>query len=107
VVNLRRVLSFDGVPTILDDIWLPGAVFRGLTADSFSRYKGPLYAFFESEYGVSMVRAEEKIRAMARSEEHTSELQSREKLVCRLLPEKKNVAPLPDAEPRSGAAGKA
>src|SRR5690606_41933517 len=25
-----------------------------------------------------------------RSEEHTSELQSREKLVCRLLPEKKN-----------------
>ncbi|HLU20163.1 MAG TPA: GntR family transcriptional regulator [Pusillimonas sp.] len=69
VVNLRRVLSFDGVPTILDDIWLPGAVFRGLTADSFSRYKGPLYAFFESEYGVSMVRAEEKIRAMAASDE--------------------------------------
>src|SRR5690606_40726884 len=27
-----------------------------------------------------------------RSEEHTSELQSREKLVCRLLPEKKNIA---------------
>src|SRR5690606_39942457 len=26
---------------------------------------------------------------VARSEEHTSELQSREKLVCRLLPEKK------------------
>src|SRR5690554_2134635 len=69
VVNLRRVLSFDGVPTILDDLWLPGAVFRGLTADSFSRYKGPLYAFFESEYGVSMVRAEEKIRAMAASDE--------------------------------------
>src|SRR5690606_41868298 len=29
-------------------------------------------------------------RADARSEEHTSELQSREKLVCRLLLEKKN-----------------
>src|SRR5690606_42030280 len=28
-------------------------------------------------------------RARLRSEEHTSELQSREKLVCRLLPEKK------------------
>src|SRR5690606_41053722 len=27
---------------------------------------------------------------VARSEEHTSELQSRENLVCRLLPEKKN-----------------
>src|SRR5690606_41245262 len=29
-------------------------------------------------------------RSATRSEEHTSELQSREKLVCRLLPEKKN-----------------
>src|SRR5690606_37666300 len=31
----------------------------------------------------------------ARSEEHTSELQSRENLVCRLLLEKKNHHPLP------------
>jgi len=69
VVNLRRLLSFDQVPTILDDIWLPGSVFRGLTADSLSRYRGPLYALFESEYGVSMVRAEEKIRAMAAAAE--------------------------------------
>src|SRR5690606_41216919 len=29
-------------------------------------------------------------RLVERSEEHTSELQSRENLVCRLLPEKKN-----------------
>src|SRR5690606_41386965 len=35
-------------------------------------------------------RAEELIDAV-RSEEHTSELQSRENLVCRLLLEKKNV----------------
>src|SRR5690606_40859791 len=32
-----------------------------------------------------------------RSEEHTSELQSRENLVCRLLLEKKERAPLPEA----------
>src|SRR5437870_11499156 len=31
--------------------------------------------------------------ARARSEEHTSELQSRGHLVCRLLPEKKNAPP--------------
>src|SRR5690606_39460048 len=30
-------------------------------------------------------------RSPSRSEEHTSELQSREKLVCRLLPEKKKL----------------
>lgn len=64
-VNVRRLLSFDDEPTILDDIWLPGAVFKGLTTESLNRYRGPLYAFFESEYGVSMVRAEEKIKAVA------------------------------------------
>ena len=65
VVNVRRLLSFDNEPTILDDIWLPGSVFKGLTTESLTRYKGPLYALFESEYGVSMVRAEEKIKAVA------------------------------------------
>lgn len=69
VVNMRRVLSFDQVPTILDDIWLPGAAFKGLTADSLDRYRGPLYGLFESEFGVSMVRAEEKIKAVAASDD--------------------------------------
>ncbi|HUG57781.1 MAG TPA: GntR family transcriptional regulator [Candidimonas sp.] len=75
VVNVRRLLSFDQIPTILDDIWLPGAVFRGLTADSLARYRGPLYALFESEFGVSMVRAEEKIRAVSASQEQADTLQ--------------------------------
>lgn len=65
VVNLRRLLSFDESPTILDDIWLPGAPFRGLTAELLETSRSPLYALFESEYGVSMVRAEEKIKAVA------------------------------------------
>lgn len=65
VINLRRLLSFEQVPTILDDIWLPGSAFRGLTVDSLSRYRGPLYALFESEFGISMVRAEEKIKAVS------------------------------------------
>ena len=74
VVNLRRLLSFDGTPTILDDIWLPGATFKGLTLDSLARNRGPLYAFFESEFGVSMVRAEEKIRAVAATDEQAERL---------------------------------
>ncbi|MDS1142153.1 GntR family transcriptional regulator [Pusillimonas sp. SM2304] len=75
VVNIRRLLSFDQTPTILDDIWLPGAAFRGLTAESLARYRGPLYALFESEFGVSMVRAEEKIRAVCAAEEPSQRLQ--------------------------------
>src|SRR5690606_41056833 len=38
---------------------------------------------------VGLARQMVKLRAVARSEEHTSELQSRENLVCRLLLEKK------------------
>lgn len=64
VVILRRLLSFDGVATILDDIWLPGAMFQGLTVEVLARNRSPLYSWFEAEFGVSMVRAEEKIRAV-------------------------------------------
>src|SRR5690606_41549641 len=46
---------------------------------------------FQSEVPTQRRRAQESIRRRraARSEEHTSELQSRENLVCRLLLEKK------------------
>jgi GntR family transcriptional regulator len=65
VLQIRRVLSFRGKPVVLDDIWLPGAQFKGLTAERLSSYRGPMYALFESEFGVRMIRAEEKIRAVA------------------------------------------
>ena len=64
VLQVRRVLSFAGRPTILEDLWLPGAPFKGLTAERLSDYHGPMYALFETEFGVRMVRAEEKIRAV-------------------------------------------
>src|SRR5690554_7376477 len=37
-----------------------------------------------------------KVEVQVRSEEHTSELQSRPHLVCRLLLEKKNTHPIPE-----------
>ena len=65
VVQIRRVLSFEGRPTVLDEIWLPGALFRGLSAERLSAYSGPLYGLFESEFGTRMIRASERIRAVA------------------------------------------
>ncbi|MCX7241458.1 MAG: GntR family transcriptional regulator [Burkholderiales bacterium] len=64
VLQVRRVLSFATVPTILEDIWLPATPFKGLTAERLTDYDGPMYALFETEFGVRMVRAEEKIRAV-------------------------------------------
>ena len=65
VILVRRVLSFGTVPTILEDMWLPGTTFKGLTAQQVTGYHGPTYAMFEVQFGVRMVRAEEKIRAVA------------------------------------------
>lgn len=65
VVAIRRVLSFDGVPTVLDDLWLNGTVFKGLTAERITAYDGPLYGLFESEFATPMTRAEERIRAVS------------------------------------------
>ena len=68
VLHVRRVLSFQQVATILEDLWLPASPFKGLTAERLDSYRGPMYALFETEFGVRMVRAEEKIRALAASE---------------------------------------
>jgi GntR family transcriptional regulator len=64
VLQVRRVLSFGATPTILEDIWLPGTPFKGLSAERLRNDSGPMYALFEREFGVRMVRAEEKIRAV-------------------------------------------
>ncbi len=72
VLQVRRVLAFQGVPTILEDLWLPGGPFKGLTAERLDS-QGTMYALFETEFGVRMVRAEEKLRAVA-SDDTASEL---------------------------------
>ncbi|RJG11403.1 GntR family transcriptional regulator [Massilia cavernae] len=65
VVYIKRVMSFEGEPTILEEIWLPGLLFKGLTAERLIEYRGPMYGLFESEFGTRMIRATEKIRAIA------------------------------------------
>jgi GntR family transcriptional regulator len=64
VIYIKRLLSFDGAPTILEELWLPGVIFKGLTAERLDQYKGPMYGLFESEFGTRMIRATEKIRAL-------------------------------------------
>lgn len=51
-------------PVVLDEIWLPAAMFKGLSAERLSGQRGPMYAFFETDFGVRMIRADEKIRAV-------------------------------------------
>jgi GntR family transcriptional regulator len=75
VLQVRRVLAFQGVPTILEDLWLPGSAFKGLTAERLATHQGAMYALFETEFGVRMVRADEKLRAVAADEQAAERLQ--------------------------------
>jgi GntR family transcriptional regulator len=75
VMQVRRVLAFGGVPTILEDLWLPGNAFKGLTAEQVAGFHGPTYAMFEVNFGVRMVRAEEKIRAVVPDAQQAALLQ--------------------------------
>uniref|UniRef100_UPI004035B92A GntR family transcriptional regulator n=1 Tax=Hydrogenophaga sp. TaxID=1904254 RepID=UPI004035B92A len=65
VLQVKRVLTFNGTPAILEELWLPGGPFKGLTTETLSDDKGPMYALFETQFGVRMVRAVEKIKAVS------------------------------------------
>ena len=65
VFVLRRVLDYAGKPAVLDEITLPAALFAGLTRARYAAYPGSMYGFFETAFGVRMLRAEERLHAVA------------------------------------------
>jgi GntR family transcriptional regulator len=65
IIIVRRVLEFSGKPVVLDEIYLRGDTFAGLSLDTLKEWQGSLYSLFETRFGVRMVRAEEKLRAVA------------------------------------------
>lgn len=65
IIIVRRVLKFSGKPIVLDELYLPGDLFQGLSLEVLQSYNGSIYSLFESRYGVRMIRAEERLRAVA------------------------------------------
>jgi GntR family transcriptional regulator len=65
VIVIRRVLEFAGEPAVLDEIVLPAALFKGLTRAKLEAYRGSIYSFFETKFGVRIVRAREKLAAVS------------------------------------------
>lgn len=64
VIHLRRLMSFYRQPVVLEDIWLPSKKFDGLTHEMLLQWGGSLYALFEKQFGIHMVRADEQIKAV-------------------------------------------
>lgn len=75
VIEVRRLLHRRARPVVLDELWVPERHFEGLTADVLARHPGTLYALFEARFGVHMVRAEEKLRAVAAAPQVAAQLQ--------------------------------
>ncbi|KAF7600368.1 MAG: GntR family transcriptional regulator [Candidatus Dactylopiibacterium carminicum] len=65
IVIVRRVLRLDGKPVVIDEMYLAAEVFPGLSLEMLRDWHGSLYSLFESRFGVRMVRATEKLRAVA------------------------------------------
>lgn len=65
IIIVRRLLKFAARPVVIDEIYLPGEVFQGLTAEVLHAWNGSLYSLFETRFGLRMIRAQERIRAVA------------------------------------------
>ena len=74
-VCVKRLLIFSGRPIIFDEIILPEPMFKGLNAEKISAYKSSYYNLYESQYGVRMIRAEERLKAVFADPEITELLQ--------------------------------
>ncbi|MDQ3026321.1 MAG: GntR family transcriptional regulator [Pseudomonadota bacterium] len=64
-MGFKRVMSFEGRPVILDEIVFEASQFPGLTLAELEEFNGSVYSFYESVFGVRMIRAEERLRAVA------------------------------------------
>ena len=63
VYRIRNRLSLAGTPVIIDDITLPVAAFPGLTERQFRHRTSTIYNLYQEAFGISVVRASERLRA--------------------------------------------
>lgn len=65
IIIIRRLLRFGAKPVVIDEIYLPGDLFQGLNLEVLQDWNGSLYSLFETRFGMRMIRAQERIRAIA------------------------------------------
>ncbi len=75
ITAIRRVLVFAGKPVILDEVVVPSVLAPNLTIEKIQESLGSIYSFFETAYGLRMIRAEERLRAVAADAFSASHLQ--------------------------------
>jgi GntR family transcriptional regulator len=65
VIRIANRLSLSGRPVVHDRLALPGALFRQLTEKRFLSRPGTIYSLYQADFGISVLRAQERARAAA------------------------------------------
>ncbi|MDR0564758.1 MAG: GntR family transcriptional regulator [Azoarcus sp.] len=73
IIILRRMLKFGDEPIVADEIYLPEEIYKGLNLEMLQVWNSSLYSLFETRFGLRMIRAQERIRAVA-ADHQASEL---------------------------------
>ncbi len=74
VIEVKRLLLFSNKPLILDHIVLPATPFKGVTAERIEAFNGSMYRMYETQLGIRMVRADERLTATGADGEVASQL---------------------------------
>ena len=61
---ITRVMSIAARKAIYEEIRLPAARFRGLSAETIERHHCMLYSMYETEFDVRILHVEEQIKAL-------------------------------------------
>jgi GntR family transcriptional regulator len=64
VLRVRNLLRLGDAPIVLDDIVLAQALFPDLSERTFRDRESTIYSLYQKQYGINVVRASERLRAV-------------------------------------------
>jgi GntR family transcriptional regulator len=65
VIQIENRLRLQGMAVIYDRLTLPSTLFKGLTEKRFRERPGTIYQLYQSDFGITVLRASERARAAA------------------------------------------
>jgi GntR family transcriptional regulator len=65
VIQIENRLRLQGAAVIYDRLTLPATLFKGLTEKRFRERPSTIYQLYQSDFGITILRAQERARARA------------------------------------------
>ena len=62
--QIENRLRLQGRPVVHDRMWISATLFRGLTEKRWRERPSTIYHLYQSEFGITVVRAHERLRAL-------------------------------------------